>query len=109
MEAMLREWQGVVALLRRSFVQEVRSIFANTEKPPTRNQIAQFTTLTANLAALDKKVWCVPDKIETKDTTPTPADKVRGMSDDDLDRQLAAAEGAASSAASREAPKESVH
>lgn len=112
MEAMLREWQGTIALLRVSLTEEIRSVFVDAAangKRPTRSQIAQYTALATNLAALDKKVWCVPDKIQTEDTTPTPEDRVRKLKDDELERELAREQGTAAAAAARAQPAESVH
>ncbi len=112
MEAMLREWQGIVAVLRGEMAVEVaaereKAIAAGKRMP--RQQIAQLSALAGNLAALDKKVWCVPDKIETKDTTPTAEDRVRSLKDDDLERQLTAVERGAAAAAEREAAPQSVN
>lgn len=120
MEAMLREWQEVVAVLRGTLVAEVKAAaaeVANVGKRMTRAQIGQYTTLVNNLATLDKKVWCVPDKIETKDTTPAPTDPIRNLTDDQLERELAAerernaaaAERARTAASAGEEPEASVN
>ena len=112
MERMLREWQDTVALLRGWIGDEVRSVFrdaAAAGKRPAIQKVMQLANMTNSVATLDKKVHCVPDKIETKDTTPTPEDKARKLTDEQLDRQLAEAEGATASAAQREAPTQSVN
>jgi hypothetical protein len=60
---------------------------------------------------MERKAWCVPDKIETKDTTPTKPDPVREMTDEQLNRrerelaeQLAAAQGRETPDRRRKAP-----
>jgi hypothetical protein len=112
MERILARQQRVTGLLVDAYEVDVEKALSDARtagRTLQRTQIAQLAMLGNNLMAMERKAWCVPDKIETKDTTPTPADRVRGLSDDDLERQLAAAEGAAAAAASREAPKESVN
>lgn len=112
MERILGRQQRVTGRLVEAFEKDVERLFAQadtTGKPITRSAIAQAAMLGNTLLAMERKAWCVPDKIETKDTTPTPEDKVRKLTDDDLDRQLADAERAEAAAAARKAPAPSVN
>jgi hypothetical protein len=112
MERILGRQQRLTGLLVSALERDIERTLTEADeshRPLSRAQIAQLTTLSNNLLAMERKAWCVPDKIETKDMTPTAEDRVRKLKDDELDRALAAAEGAAIAATSREAPKESVH
>jgi DNA invertase Pin-like site-specific DNA recombinase len=72
-------------------------------------QASQLSTLGGRLLEMQRKAYRVPDKIETKDTTPTVEGRVRKLKDDELDRELAAVERAEAAAAAREAPAQSVN
>jgi hypothetical protein len=80
MDKMLERQQRIAGLLVGAFEEDVENAFDQAEKAGktglTRAQLAQLTMLGNNVLALERKAWCVPDKIETKDTTPTPADPV---------------------------------
>lgn len=120
MERMLARQQRLTGKLLDAYERDVDKTLADAEttgKTLSRSQVAQLTTLGNNLMAMERKAWCVPDKIETRDTTPQKADPIREMTDDQLERELAAerdrdaaaAERARAAAAAREAPKESVN
>jgi hypothetical protein len=118
MDRVLGRQQRIVGRLVEAFERDVeRTLTAATaDKPLSRSQIAQLTQLGNNLLAMERKAWCVPDKIETKDTTPPPADPLRNMTDDQLDRrereleqQLAAAEGRTTPDRAGKAAQESVN
>jgi hypothetical protein len=112
MERMLGQQQRLAGILMTALRKDIEGTVeaaAAAGKTLSRSQISQLTTLSNNLCTLERKAWCVPDKLETKDTTPTPEDRLRKLTDDDLDRELAEAERAATSSAQREAPQESVH
>ncbi len=112
MDRMLRAQQGFCSRLVEALNQDASRTFEEAEKsgrPVTRSQIAQLASLGERLLTMQRKAWCVPDKIETKDTTPTPEDKVRKLSDDELDRELAREEGIAAATATGEEPAPSVN
>jgi len=112
MERMLRSQQRIAGMLRSAYQRDLESTLSAAEtagKPPTRAQIAQLVILGNNVLAMERKAWCVPDKIETKDTTPTPADRARSLTDEQLERELADAQRAEVAAASRETPAPSVN
>lgn len=119
MERMLDRQQRMAGRLVEALETDIAQTFAAAEtvgKSPTRAQIAQLTTLSNNLLALERKAWCVPDKIETKDTTPEKVDPVRNLTDEqleskerELNRQLAEAEGREGPHRAGEAPAQSVN
>lgn len=92
MERMLREWQGIVAKLRGWVEAEVKVVFseaAKSSKRPTVQKMMQLGNMANSFATLDKKVWCVPEKI-----APTSPDGNR-----EYPSELTAAERAAGIAA----------
>lgn len=103
MEKVLERQQRIAGMLVGAYELDVEKTLSDAEassKPLSRSQIAQLTVLGNNILAMERKAWCVPDKIETKDTTPQPVDPIRTLTDEQLDRrereleqQLAAAEG----------------
>lgn len=119
MERILARQQRITGRIVEAFERDVDKTLADADaaaKPLSRSQIAQLTTLGNNLMAMERKAWCVPDKIETKDTTPAPVDPVRNMTDEQLERrdreladQLAAAAGRTTQDRAGEAAPESVH
>jgi hypothetical protein len=120
MDKMLERQQRIAGLLVGAFEEDVENAFDQAEKAGktglTRAQLAQLTMLGNNVLALERKAWCVPDKIETKDTTPTPADPVRNLTDEELDRRerelddlIAAAEGREIADQGGEAPPSGVN
>ena len=112
MTRMLARQQRIVSRLITAYERDVERTFADadaTGRLPTRSQVAQLVSLGKNLLTMERKAWCVPDKIETKDTTLTPDERVRKLKDDELERELAAAEGAAVAAVAREASAQSVN
>jgi hypothetical protein len=110
MERVLARQQRITDRLVQAYERDVDKTMADAEtKPLSRSQIAQLAYLGNNLMAMERKAWCVPDKIETKDTTPTPEDRVRKLPDDDLERQLAESERAAAAATQRAAPAQSIN
>lgn len=119
-ESVLERQQRITSRLVGAFEEDVEQAFAAAEAAGkttiTRAQIAQLTVLGSNVLALERKAWCVPDKIETKDTTPQPVDPVRGLTDEQLDRrereldeQLAAAAGRAGEDQGGETPSSRVN
>jgi hypothetical protein len=91
MERMLGAQQQLTGLLVEAFKKDVEKTIADAAtvgKPMSRSQIAQLTSLGNNLLTMQRKAWCVPDKIETKDTTPTAPDRVRTLKDDELQNRL---------------------
>ncbi|HMJ86534.1 MAG TPA: hypothetical protein VK504_25325 [Vicinamibacterales bacterium] len=101
-DRMLREWQVVTGHLRRWVVSEAHSLFTPADgKRPRLQQVMQLGVLTERLASLDKKVHCVPDKIETKDTTPKDVDRVRSLTDEQLEREREEAARALAASRSR--------
>lgn len=112
MERMLARQQRMAGLLVGALEIDIQQTFAAAEaagKTPTRAQIAQLTTLSNNLLTMERKAWCVPDKIQTEDTTPRPEDKVRKLTDEELDRRIAEAAGGTAAPARGEGSKESVN
>jgi hypothetical protein len=119
MERILARQQRVTGLLVGAYEKDVEKTIADAEangKPLQRSQIAQLTTLGNNLMSMERKAWCVPDKIQTEDTTPKPVDPIRNLTDDELDRrdrelakQLEASEGRAGADRAGETAPESVH
>lgn len=97
MERMLARQQRIVGRLLTAYEQDVERTMTEAEKtgkPVTRSQIHQLTTLGNNLLTMERKAWCVPDKIETKDTTPPAEDKVRKLKDEELRQRLESARAA---------------
>jgi hypothetical protein len=89
MERMLARQQRIVGRLVAAYEKDVEKTLVEIDiKPLSRSQIAQLTSLGNNLMAMERKAWCVPDKIETKDTTPTKVDEVRKLKDDELSKRL---------------------
>ncbi len=119
MESMLARQQRIVGKLVSAYEKDVEKTLSDAEasgKQLQRAQIAQLALLGNNLMAMERKAWCVPDKIETKDTTPTPVDPIRSQTDDqlerrkrDLEQQLAAADGRAGSDSAGTTPAQSVN
>lgn len=105
MERMLERQQRMAGRLVVALERDIDQTFAAAEavgKTPTRAQIAQLTSLSNNLLALERKAWQVPDKIETKDTTPQRPDPVRELTDEQLERELEAARRERAAAMARE-------
>jgi hypothetical protein len=90
MDSMLSRQQRIVGRLVEAYEKDVEKTLADEAKV-SRTQIYQLTTLGNNLMSMERKAWCVPDKIETKDTTPTPVDPIRNLKDDELTKKLEAA------------------
>lgn len=112
MERMLERQQRIAGRLLSALERDIEQTFAAAEaagKNPTRAQIAQLTSLSNNLLSMERKAWGVPDKIETKDTTPQKPDPVREMTDEQLERELEAARRERAAAAEREAAPGSVN
>lgn len=112
MERMLARQQMMAGRLVGALAIDIEQTFAAAEaagKNPTRAQIAQLTSLSNNLLALERKAWGVPDKIETKDTTPHKPDPVRELTDEQLERELEATRRARAAAAAGEAASGSVN
>lgn len=119
MERMLQKQQRLTGKLVAAFERDVDKTLADAEASGQglrRTQIAQLTQLGNSLLAMQRKAWCVPDKIETTDTTPPTPDPLRNMTDEqikqrdrELAEQLAAAEGRANPARTGAAAPESVN
>jgi hypothetical protein len=112
MERMLAGQKRYADRLAKALDRAALEMLASVAGKPARaviTQINQLAVLGEKVLGMQRKAWCVPDKIETKDTTPTAADRVRVLSDEQLDRELEAAERAATAAVAREAASESVH
>jgi hypothetical protein len=91
MERILGRQQRITGRLIDAYERDVEKTLADASAPGkslSRSQIAQLSILGNNLMAMERKAWCVPDKIETKDTTPTAADRNRNLKDDELQRRI---------------------
>lgn len=119
-ERMLGQLQHMAGCLTGALQREIEDSLAAAAaagRNLSRPQIVQLMKLLELAVSLQKKAWCVPDKIETKDTTPQKPDPIREMTDDQLERELAAARAADAAARERErasdsagkAPQESIN
>lgn len=73
MDRVLRIQQQITGLLRTAYQRDLEKTLADAQasgKLPTRSQVAQLVTLGNNVLAMERKAWCVPEKMELKDTTP---------------------------------------
>lgn len=119
MERMLGQQQRIAGLLSDALRKDIDGTVTAAEgagKSLSRSQIVQLANLANNVFTLERKAWGVPDKLETKDTTPKPVDPIRSMTDEELDRrdrelaqQLAASTGRARPDRTGEAAPERVH
>lgn len=119
-DRMLRRQQRVVDRLARAVDRASAELLAGLRGKPARTVLSQVTSLVAlgqRLFEMQRKAYRVPDKMEVEDTTPTAADRVRKLTDDQLNDQLSAARAAALEAERRgrvasdpgEAPAQSVN
>jgi hypothetical protein len=80
MERMLARQQRITSLLVGAYEKDVLKTLADAEasdRPLSRSQLAQLDKIGNSVLAMERKAWCVPDKIETKDTTPTLSERIR--------------------------------
>lgn len=118
-QRILQRQQRMTGMLVGAFEQELTETI-NTARLAGKKvlpaKLNQLRAMGDGLFAMERKAWQIPDKIETKDTTPTRGDRLRGLKDEDLerhesdvDRQLAEAEGRATPHQRGEAPEEGVN
>lgn len=103
MQRMLARQQRLTGRLVEAYEQDVDKTLADAKVTGrlTRSQIAQLTMLGNNLMAMERKAWCVPDKIETtgKNGGPIEVRDISALTDEELDAELARMEAEAAGAA----------
>lgn len=115
MQVMLERQQRVASRVVAMICEAAESLIVEAEtKPGTNARMklsigAQVLTITTRALEMERKAYRVPDKMELENTTPTPADRVRTLKDDELERELADAQRAEAAAAAREAKAPSVN
>jgi hypothetical protein len=111
MERILARQQRIVGKLVDAYERDLNKTLTDADSAGklSRSQVAQLVTLGSNLLTMERKAWCVPDKIETKDTTPHKPDPVRELTDEQLERELEEARRERTAAAARETASSSVN
>jgi hypothetical protein len=103
-ERELRRQVRIYGWLAKAAERAAGQLMADYEKKPARavmSQVAQLTTILGRLFEVGRKALRVPDKMEVEDMTPTAADRVRSLPDEQLSTRIEVARTAAMEAARR--------